>query len=437
MSEPTLAVLAPPTLGPPPAPRVPTPQRWTMANGLRVVSAPRHGVPQVVLRLVLPAGSAADPRGHEGAASLVGHLVAEGTATLAAEELHARLDLLGAAVHPHVGHDFAEIELVLLSETLREGVGLLAEMASRPSFPEHETERIRAESLDALIARHDEPANVADDRAGLEVFGAAHPYGIPSFGTEKGIRGVPREALQAFHAARYRPGGAFLVAAGEFDPAELREALETAFSGWAGDADPIAYPPVPLAPAAAGTLVFQRWEDAAQSEIRIAGPGIARRDPEWVRAGVTNFLLGGSTITGRLGANLREDKGWTYGARSAFSAGVVEGGWVAETAVDVAVTADAVSEMLREMRRLAQEPVDEGELRRAKDALMLSLPRMFETPSGVASRLATIEAYGLPHDWWDRFPAEVEAVTVDDVARIARQHFDPDRLVRVVVGGGM
>jgi zinc protease len=115
----------------------------------------------------------------------------------------------------------------------------------------------------------------------------------------------------------------------------------------------------------------------------------------------------------------------------------VAGGWLAETAVDVAVTADAVREMLGEMRRLATEPVDEAELRRAKDALMLSLPRMFETPAGVASRLATIEAYGLPHDWWSRFPAEVEAVTTADVAEMAREHFDPERLVRVVVGGGM
>ncbi|HEX6750319.1 MAG TPA: pitrilysin family protein [Longimicrobium sp.] len=432
MSE--IVVLPPPRLGPPPAPRVPHPARWTMANGLRIVSAPRHGVPQVVLRLVLPAGSAADPAPYAGAASLVGHLVAEGTATLAAEELHARLDLLGAAVHPHVGHDFAEIELVLLSETLREGVGLLAEMAMRPSFPEHETERIRAESLDALVARHDEPANVADDRAALEVFGPDHPYGIPSFGTEAGIREVPREALIAFHAARYRPGGSFLVAAGEFDPAELREALDAAFASWSGDAEPTAYPPAPPL-GGEERMVFVPWEESAQSEIRIAGQGLARTDPDWIRAGVTNFLLGGSTITGRLGANLREDKGWTYGARSLFSAGVVPGGWVAETAVDVGVTRDAVNEMMREIRRLAEEPVDEAELRRAKDALMLSLPRMFETPAGVASRLATVEAYGLPHEWWDRFPDAVEAVTTEDVGRMARRHFDPQRLVRVVVGG--
>lgn len=438
MSEATMpAVLPPPVLGAPPAPRVPRPERYALPNGLRVISAPRHGVPQVVLRLVLPAGSAADPKEYPGTAGLVGHLITEGTATMAAEALHARLDLLGAAVHPHVGHDFAEVELVLLSETLREGVSLLSEILTAPSFPEHEVERIRAESLDALVARMDEPSNVADDRAALEVFGPDHPYGIPSFGTEAGIRSVPREALIAFHAQHYRPADAFLVAAGEFDGAELREALEQSFAGWAGQAPPVEYPPVQPVPANAGRVALTEWEDAAQSEIRIAGPGMPRRHPDWIRAGVANFLLGGSTITGRLGANLREDKGWTYGARSHFSAGIVHGGWIADTAVDVGVTAAAVGEMIGEMRRLMDESVDPAELRRAKDALMLSLPRVFETPAGVASRLATIEAYGLPHDWWDRFPAEVEAVTAEDVREMARRHFNPDHLVRVVVGGGI
>jgi zinc protease len=363
----------------------------------------------------------------------VGHLLTEGTETTSADELHARLDLLGAAIHPSVGHDFTELEVVLLSETLAEGVALLAEIVTRPTFPPDQTERIRAESLDALIARLDEPANVADDRALREAFGD-HPYGTPSFGTTEGIRDVPREALAAFHAAHYRPAGALVVAAGEFDPAELREALELGFAGWTGAAEPVVYPPAPARPANAGRLVAHPWEDAEQSEIRVIGVGMARRDPDWIRGGVANFLLGGSTITGRLGANLREEKGWTYGVRSAFSAGMQPSGWLVETAVDAGVTADAVAETLREMRRLMDEPVGEAELRRAKDALMLSLPRLFETPTSVAGRLSTLEAYDLPRDWWDHYPAAVEAVTADDVQAMAREHFDPERVVRVVVG---
>jgi zinc protease len=434
---PETAFLPRPVPGAPRPPRLPGVERWTMANGLRVVAAPKTGVPQVVLRLAFPAGSAADPSDFPGVAYLVGHVLTEGTATMTADELNARLDGLGAALHPHVGHDYTEVEALFLTETLAEGISLLAEVVTRPAFPEAETERVRAESLDALVARMDEPANVADDRTGLEVFGPHHPYGRPSFGTEEGIRTAPLEALQAFHAERYRPEGAFLVVAGDFDPAELRALLDAAFAGWTGGAPPVEYPPVPDAPANAGRVAMAEWEEAAQSEIRIAGPGLSRRSPDWIAAGVANYILGGSTITGRLGANLREDKGWTYGARSSFSAGIGRGGWVADTAVDVEVTADAVREMLSEMRRLCDEPVDEGELRRAKDALILSLPRAFETPAGVAGRLSTLEAYDLPRDWWERFPAAVEAVTAADVQRIAREHFHPDRVVRVVVGGGM
>jgi zinc protease len=436
MPRDAVAVLPAPIPGAPPRPRTPRPECWTMENGLRVVALRKHTIPQVVIRLVIPAGGAAEPAEHPGTASLVAHLLTEGTRSMSADALNARLDLLGAAVHASVSHDWAEVEGLLLSETLEEGIALLAEVATQPAFPEREVERVRAESLDALIAREDEPANVADDRTALEVFGAAHPYGRPSFGTAAGIAAVPRETLAAFHAAHYRPRGAFLVAAGDFDPAELRPLLDAAFAAWTGEAPRAAYPAGSPEPANAGREVVVPWDDAAQSEIRIAGAGLDRRSADWFAGAVANYILGGSTITGRLGANLREDKGWTYGARSAFHAGQAIGGWVADTAVDVGVTADAVAEMLGEMRRMAAEPVVEDELRRAKDALILSLPRVFETAGGLAGRFVTVEAFGLPDDYWEQYADRIEAVTADDVLRVARQCFDPERLVRVVVGGG-
>jgi zinc protease len=429
------ALLPRPTAGAPLTPRLPEAARYTLPNGLRVVSAPRSGIPQVVLRVVIPAGGASDPAGLHGTAALVGHLLKEGTLDRGGEALNARIDYLGAALNPSVGHDFAEVEAVLLAETIVEGVQLLAEVVTRPAFPVEEVERIRAESLDALIARDDEPGNVADDRVAREVFGWEHPYGRPSFGDVEGITAIRREDLVAFHEERYRPGGAFLVVTGDFDPAQMRDLLEESFGGWTGDAAPVVYPAAPDVPPAAGERLRLPWEDAAQAEIRIAGRGIDRHSPDWAAGAVANYILGGSTITGRLGANLREARGWTYGVHSGYSSGLDRGGWSAHTAVDAAVADQAVAEMLAEMERLRDEPVPAEELQRAKDAMVLSLPRAFQTPGQVASRLTTIEAHGLPTNYFQRFTSEVAAVTAEDVARIAATYFDPSRVVTVVVVG--
>lgn len=428
-------VLARPRVGAPPAVRAPVPARWTLPNGLRVIAHPMHGTPQVAVRLVCPAGSVIDPAPYPGAASLVGALLTEGTRRCSADELHARLDLLGASIQASAGHDFAEIDGFFLSETIEDGLALFAEIASAPALSPAETERVRAESLDALVARADEPANVADDRLALEVFGAGHPYATPAFGTAEGIAAVPIEALHALHAAHYRPAGSFLVVAGDFDADALPVLLARAFGGWVGEAPRSKYPPPALRAAAAGRRIVVPWEDAAQSEIRVGGLGIERTGPHWIEAAVANYIVGGSTITGRLGANLREDKGWTYGARSAFAAGLTLSSWTAEAAVDEEVANAAVAEICGELRRLVSEEVPEDELRRARDALILSLPRAFETPARVISRLVTVEAFGLQQDYWETFPACVAAVSAQAVRAVARRCFDPAALVTVVVGG--
>jgi zinc protease len=426
------AVLPLPELAGPAPLRVPIPERWSLENGLRVIMVPWNTLPQVGARLLFPAGSVGDPPGADGTAAFVGAMLTEGTLALSAEELNARLDRLGASFGAQVGHDFAEVDLFMLAETLPAGMRLLSQVVRSPSFPEAEMERVRAETLDALAAREDEPANVADDALAAALYGPDHPYGIPSMGTVAGVEAVSREVLVDFHARYYRPDGAVLLVAGDFDSAVLRAVLADAFGDWTGSAVRPAYPPEPAA-LQRETLALG-WPDAAQGEIRFGGLGMPRSSRDWIAAAVANYLLGGSTITGRLGANLREEKGWTYGIRSGFSAAVQSGGWVIETAVDAEVIDRAVAEILKEVGRLVEEPVDEDELRRAKDALVLSLPRAFETPGRIIGRFGSLEAFGLPLDYWERFPAAVEAVTVDDVRRVARTYFHPDVLTRVIVG---
>ncbi len=432
--SPTGTALPRPTPGEPRVPEVPEASRFTLANGLRVVSVHRPTLPQLSARIIVPAGAVADPRDAPGAASMVGSLLLEGTDELTGIQINERIDAMGGAVDARVGHDFAQIGLGLLVETLDEGLELAASVLAGASFPEHEVERIRAEVLDALDARADEPANVADDEVSLAVFGESHPYGRLPIGTHEGVRRLTRDQLLELHRLRYRPEGSVLVIAGDLGGGDLRARLERAFARWQGTAAPVTYPEPPTGPGvAAGLQLFER-EDAAQSEIRFAGLGIPRSSPEWVAASVANYLLGGSTITGRLGANLREDKGWTYGVRSGFSAGVHPGGWVVDTAVGAEVTQGAVEEIERELQRMIEEPVEAAELERAQEALILSLPRAFETPGRIVSRFVTLEAYGLEMDYWERFPERVRNVTAEDVLAVARTCFDPRHLARVVVG---
>lgn len=424
-----------PLPGTPPLPRPPHPLRWTLENGLRVVAVRRTTLPQVAMRIVVPAGSATDPAGEEGLASLTGNLLTEGTDRLTAEELNRRLDEIGASLTVQVGHDFAEVDLLLLAETLEEGVGLLADVLGRPAFPEPEIERLRAETVDALEARLDEPANVADDRLSEALFGAEHPYGRLPMGSIESVQRLTRDRIARHHESHYRPGGAVLIAAGDFEPDALRALLEHALAGWRGAAKLPTYASDPAPLAGGDSRLLVDWPDARQAEIRVGGAGMQRDSPDWIAGAVANYLLGGSTITGRLGANLREEKGWTYGVRSGFAASIRRGGWSIETAVDAEVVAAAIGEITAELTRFLAEPVPEAELRRGKDALILSLPRAFETPGRIVSRLATVEAYGLPDDYWQRFAERVEEVNRDDVLRIAHRYFDPAGLVTITVGG--
>jgi zinc protease len=422
-----------PTPGAPPEPRVPHPERITLPNGLRVVTAPWGALPQISLKLVFPTGAAHDPAGGAGTAGLVGRLLTEGAAALNADELNARLDRLGASLEVGVDHDFTEVELFLLSETLDESLALLADVVTRPTFPERELVRARDEILDGIAARADEPANVADDAAAAAIFGSGHPYGRPAIGIAEDVERIDLEAVRSFHHTAYRPAGAFLVVSGRFDPSRLVDRLATVFDRWTGEplvrleADP------PVRTAEAGERITLDFPDAVQAELRVGGIGLERASPDWIPAAVANYLLGGSTITGRLGANLRERRGWTYGARSGFSAGCQPGGWMAETAVDVEVRDAALEEMLREIARMSEEPVPEAELDRAQRALMLSLPRAFETPGRVVNRLVTLESFGLPLDYWARFPDAVRAVDGAEVRRVSRRYLDVENLVSVMV----
>jgi zinc protease len=421
---------APPVPGPAPTLSLPAPERRRLGNGLEVVYV-RHGsLPLAHATLVLPAGSSSDPAQMPGLATFVAEMLDEGAAGRDALELSAALELLGAQLQTGAGTDAAFIDLEVLRSRLPEALALMADVAARPEFPEADLRRLRDQRITALASARDEPSIIAGNAFTRLVFGEDHPYG--RLASTEATREMDRAALTAFHGSHYRPGGATLILVGDVDPASFHAEVERAFGAWQGNAEePVAVPRVEN-PEETRIFLIDK-PGAAQSEIRVGHPGVARSNPDYFPLVVLNTILGGS-FTSRLNTNLRETHGFAYGAGSSFGMRLGQGPFLASSAVFTAKTDSAVVEFFNELRRIREEPVPQDELDRARNYVALGLPRRFETSAGVAGQLADLEIHGLSMDFFNSYVPRVMAVTAADVQRVAREYLHPERAVVVVVG---
>jgi predicted Zn-dependent peptidase len=417
-------------LGPAPTLTLPAPVRRTLANGLEVVYV-RHGtLPLVHATLLTRGGTGADPANLPGLASFTADLLDEGAAGKSALELASALDLLGAQLSTGAGWDAASVDLQVLRERLPEALQLMADVAIHPDFPSTEVLRKREERLTDLARAGDEPRIIAGNAFASLVYGADHPYGRIA-GVEA-TRKLDQTALARFHQSYYRPGGSTLLLVGDVDPEVLQPMVERAFGEWTGTAPAPATAAAPRDLAATRIFLVDK-PGAAQSEIRVGHPGVARSTQDYFPLLVLNTLLGGS-FTSRLNTNLRETHGFAYGASSGFSMRRGAGPFAAASAVFTAKTDSAVVEFFNELRRIQNEPVSADELARAESYLALGAPRRFETSEAVAAQLAELEIYDLPRDFYNGFVQQVMAVSAADVQRVAREYLHPDRSVVVVVG---
>lgn len=419
----------PPALGPAPSLTLPAPVRRTLPNGLEVLYI-RHGsVPMVQATLVTRGGITDDPARLPGLASFTAEMLDEGAGGRGALELAGELELLGANLSTGAGWDGAQINLGVLRSRLPEALRIMADVAFRPDFPEAEVRRIRDERLTELTRGRDEARVIAANAFSSVLYGSEHPYGRLT--TTEGVRRIDRRTLVDFHRGHYRPTGATLLLVGDVDDS-LHPIVEQAFGGWTGQAPAARTLAQAALPGETRIYLIDR-PGAAQSEIRIGHPGVARDNPDFFPLQVLNTLLGGS-FTSRLMQNLRETHAYTYGAGSSFAMRRGAGPFMATSAVVTAKTDSAVIEFFREINRIRDESVPADELERAKQYIALGLPQSFETSAQVASRMAELRLYGLPMDYYNGYVQQVMAVTPADVQRVANQYLQPGRAHVVVVG---
>jgi predicted Zn-dependent peptidase len=312
-------------------------------------------------------------------------------------------------------------------------LSVMADVSLYPTFAPVDLDRLREERLAGRKQARDFPPAIAAAAFPLLVYGSNHRYGTGTTGTEETLLGFTADDLRAFHERFFRPDNAALVVVGDVTPDAVLVELERAFGAWTAGGTPPQPPVLPALPeAAARTVYLVDKPGAAQSVIRIGGVGVPRSTPDYFAIEVLNTILGGS-FSSRLNQNLREEHGYTYGARSGFAMRLEAGPFVATASVQTDKTAESITEFFTELEGIG-EPVPAAELRKAKNYLTLSYPGEFETTRDIAGQLGEQIVYRLPDDDLSTYVQRIEAVTADDVARVAAKYITPDRFAVVVVG---
>jgi len=426
-----------PAPGPDPQFRFPKIVRHTLDNGLKLRTVEHPGVPLVTFVLQIDGGLGADSAGREGLAALTADMADEGTGTLSAIDVSDALARIGADYDVEVGADATLFTLTTLARFAERGATLLSRMLVEPSMHDADFERVRQLRLDRLRQLTDLPPAVAE-RAFLRLLYPSHPYGHLAIGSVEALRTLTREDVIRFHASTFHPSQSTLIAVGALAHADLVAIADRAFGGWTGEeqVDGARAPAADVVVDMGTTsqlLVVPR-DGAAQSEVRIGHLSARRDTPDYAPLLVMNAILGGQFVS-RLNMKLREEKAFTYGVRSGFDWRRGVGPFAVQTSVHTAATAESIADTLKEISDLrGGRPATADELSLAQASLTRGYPRNFETAQQVARSVAQLALFDLPDSYFERFVPNVNAVTTDEVTRVAQTYLDPARAISLVVG---
>ena len=413
--------------------RPPDVKTATLPNGLELFVVERPELPKVVAQLAVRAGVVGDPAGKDGTATFTARTMSLGTKTKKALEIEDALGNLGTSLGVNAGREFSTLELSVLKRNLPSALDILADVALNPVFPAEEVERERKRILDGLAQDAKNASAIAARVRPMLVFGREHPYGRPAKGLPGTVAKISRDDLVAFHAAYFRPKGSALIFTGAITLAEATELAKKTFGGWAGGAPPSVAIPAP-SPAAAGRVYVVDRQDAAQTVVSQFMPGPARRTPDFDALTLADAVWGGG-FSGRLNLNLREDKGYSYGAFSSPALYREAGYWAGGAGVQTNKTKESVAEVVKELRFIGGEkPVTEQELADARANRIRGYAQKFETLENVAGAVGETWWYGLPMTELARLPQGLEKTSLAAVNAAARKYAVPAKASLLLVG---
>jgi zinc protease len=405
-------------------------QLQTLPNGLQVVAVPHHEQPVVSMRMIVRAGGALDPRGKNGMAGLAASLLTQGAGDKSANELNDTIDFIGGAMGTGAGTDLSFVNAVVMKDSFETGLRLLSDIARHPTFAPQEIERQRQQMLSSLQVSFEDPGFIADAVFRRLAYGF-HPYGMPQSGTPETLAAITRDDLVAFHRRNFVPNNAILAIVGDVTDQEAFAAVGKVFGDWERREVPgstFTAPPEPTR-----RVILINKPDAVQTEVRVGHVGVRRNHPDYMALNLAIRILGGEGAN-RLHQVLRTERGLTYGASADMDTLKESGAFEASTNTRSEATGEVLRLMVDEFWRLQRERVSERELSDAKAYLTGNFPLTIETPDAIATQVLNVLFYGLPIEQLDSFRQRVNAVSVDEIERVARSYLRPDRLSIVLVG---
>ena len=422
-----------PKAGPDPKFILPSIEKTKLSNGLNVWLVKQNELPIVSMNLVLNSGGTFDPDDKSGVSAMTATMLNQGTKNRSAVEIANQLQSIGSSVNAGAGWDSSNVTMQTLTKNLDQTLDIYADVITNPSFPATELESIRSRALTGFRQRKFNAAAVSDLVYNKVLYGN-QPYSRQLGGDEKSVKAMSREDLMKFYNTNYTPKNGTLIVVGDVDSKTLMPKLEKALANWKSDNALVNVTDRAEVMIGKPGIYFVDKPGAAQSSVNIGQVGVSRDNPDYYAIQVMNSILGGGG-TARLFMNLREDKGYTYGAYSRFAYRRGAGPFSASGEIQTVSTKEAVQEFMKELNGIRGSiPVTQSELEVNKQNLIRRYPSGFETVGQISGQLSNLVTYGLADSYFNEYLSKVNAVTLADVNRVANKYLDPSKMAIVIVG---
>lgn len=412
--------------------RLPRPAVSKLPNGLTVLVLEQHKLPTVAFTLWVKTGALSDPKDVPGLAGFAADMLREGTAHRTSEQLARDVDDIGATLNAHAGFgsNLTAVEASGLAANSERILELASDVVLNPTFAQDELDKYKKRQLANLEQQRSRPFFLGQEKF-RQVLYREFPAAVFSATPDSVNRAAPAR-LKEFHDRYYMPSNAILGVVGDVNTDEITKLVKKYFGDWKGQ--PVDAPSLgELPPPAPMKIYLVDRPGSVQTNIVTGDYGARRVDPDYIPLYVMNRVLGGGPQA-RLFLNLREEKGYTYGAYSGVGDDIYREAWSANTEVRTAVTDGSMHELMYEFNRIRDQKVPENELDEARHAIVASFALSLERPEQLLFRWLLVQYYGLPEDYWDRYPAEVAQVNPDAVRDAAKKYVDVDHLQIVCVG---